>query len=96
MGMYQLTNVPTEASGLEIRAIVDGENISVVCSKRNAAHNDYLRMTSTFVGDHMLSKPADLRGMYANDLATAIRLARDIGYQQAKAEIRDVLGIKPR
>lgn len=61
MGIFQLTNVPTEASGLEIRGIVEGENISIVQAKPRAGPNDYLRMTSTYVGDHMLAKPDDLR-----------------------------------
>lgn len=30
--MYRLTNVPTKASDLEIKAIVDGENIKIVPS----------------------------------------------------------------
>ena len=91
--MYRLTNVPTEASGLEIKGVVDGEKIKVVCAKPHAAPNDWVMMTDTFVGDHMLAKPADLRRMYAEALATAIRMGRDAGYQQAKAEIRRVLGV---
>ena len=94
--MHSLTNVPTAASGLEIKGRVDGNDISVVCAKRHAPENDYLRMTSTFVGDHMLGKPDDLRQMYARDLATAIRMGRDAGYEQAKAEIRRVLGVDSR
>jgi hypothetical protein len=94
VGICQLTNVPTAASKLEIRAIVEGENIDIVCSERNS--ENYIRMTSTFVGDHMLAKPEDLRRMYADDLATAIRLARDAGYRQAKAELRTWLDIPVR
>jgi hypothetical protein len=91
--LYQLTNVPTKASDLEIKGIVNGENIKVVCAKRNAAPGDWLMMTDTHVGDHMLGKPEELRKMYADDLATAIRMGRDAGYEQAKAEIRAALGV---
>jgi hypothetical protein len=93
-GMYQLTNVPTATSALEIKGIVNGENVKIVCAKRNAAPDDWVMMTDTYVGDHMLAAPAALRQMYANDLAMAIRMARDAGYEQAKAEIRQVLGVK--
>jgi hypothetical protein len=93
VGLYQLTNVPTAASGLEVKVIVNGENIDIVCAKPHAAPNDYLRMTSTFVGDHMLAQPAALREMYGRDLAMVISKARDAGYAQAKAEIRAALGV---
>lgn len=90
--MHSLTNVPTKASGLEIRGIADGEQIDVVCMSDNG--RDWSRMTTAYLGDHMLAKPAELRRMYANDLATAIRMGRDAGYEQAKAEIRAVLGVR--
>jgi hypothetical protein len=92
--LYQLTNVPTKASDLEIKGIVNGKNIKIVCAKRNAALDDWLMMTNAFVSDLMLAEPELLRKMYADDLATAIRMGRDAGYEQAKAEIRHVLGVK--
>lgn len=91
--MYRLVNVPTETSELEINGIVDGETIRIVCQAKGSAPSDYIIMTDTYVGDHMFAKPADLRRMYANDLASAIRMARDAGYAQAQAEIRAALGI---
>lgn len=91
--MYNLTNVPTAASGVPINGEVDGETVRIVCGK-DAYGAGGTMMTSTTVGDHMLKNPDALRKMYANDLATAIRLGRDAGYAQAKAEIRRVLGVK--
>jgi hypothetical protein len=93
MGIHSLTNVPTAASKVEIRTVVDGENVMIVSASKYAEPDDYLVMTSTFIGNHMMAKPDDLRRMYASDLAIAIALARDAGYHQAKAEIRDALGI---
>jgi hypothetical protein len=94
MGIFSVVNVPTAASKLEMRPIIDGENISIVCSEPGS--NDYVAITSTFVGNHMFSRPEDLRRMYANDLIAVIRMARDIGYHQAKADIRAVLEVPAR
>jgi hypothetical protein len=92
--MYSLTNVPKKSDDLEIKGIVDGENIRIVCAKRHAdANDDWLGMADSYLGDHMLTKPAALRKMYADDLVTAIRLARDAGYAQAQHDIRLALGI---
>lgn len=96
VSIYQLTNVPSAASGLEIKAVVDGEAIRIVCAKRYAAADDYVIMTTAFVGDHMLKMPDDLRRMYGDDLTTVIRFARDIGYAQAQADIQAALGIARR
>ena len=93
MGLYNLTNVPTEASGLEIKEIINGENIKIVCAAKHAAPDDWLMMTSTYVGDHMFKMPDEMRKMYASDIISAIRMARRAGYNQAKAEIRAALGI---
>lgn len=97
MGIYQLTNVPTDASGLGIACFVDGENLNIVCVEKvtpgfsRPAGSSLI--TSTFVGDHMLAKPEALRKMYGDDICTAIRLARDIGYNQALRAVRQVLRI---
>lgn len=40
-------------------------------------------MTDVFIGNHMLGKPV-LRQMYANDLATAIRMGRDARVRASK------------
>lgn len=93
MGVYSLTNVPTAQSKLEIKGFVEGELVYVLCCEKDSLGRDGRSsgMTSTFVGDHMLAKPAELRRMYADDLANAVRLGRDAGYEQAKAELRDWL-----
>ena len=96
MGLYRLVNVPTEKSGLEIEGVVEGENVIIISKERGSKWRDgkSVSMAETFVGDHMLGMPAELRRMYAEDLAWAIRKARDAGYQHAQAEIRAALGIK--
>lgn len=63
--MHSLTNVPTAASGLEVKTVIDGQEIKIVCAERNADPNHWSVMTSVHVGDHMLQKPDALReGMY--------------------------------
>lgn len=96
MGLHSLTNVPSAASGLEIKPFVEGETIYIVCAPKNGKWRDgnSVSMTTTFVGDHMLEKPQALREMYAHDLALVISMARDAGYAQAQAEIRAALGIR--
>lgn len=95
--MFRLTNVPRANSGLEIKPHVEGETIYVLCGAKDSEWRDgkAVAMTDTYVGDHMFSKPDELRRMYANDLATAIRMARDVGYAQAMSDIRNLIGAKP-
>ena len=89
--MYKLVNVPTarseDAGHATINGQVDREQVKVVCEDR---HGSYVMM-DTYVGDHMFERPDDLRQMYANDLANTIRLARDAGYRQAFAELRELI-----
>lgn len=94
--MHRLTNVPTKDQDreIEIRVVVDGSNIKIVRAKRDAAKDDWAGMTEVYVGDHMLSRPDDLRRMIGDAVASAIRLGRDAGYNQAKREIRNALGIE--
>ena len=95
--MWSLTNVPpASAKEIEMRAIVEGQNIKIVRAKKHAAENDWVRMVDFFVGDHMLAKPDDLRQMIGDNIIAAILRARDAGYAQAKAEIRSALGIEQR
>lgn len=96
MSIYSLVNVPRANGKLEIRGYVEGENIYIVAGERGSKWRDgnCVQMTNTFIGNHMLSMPDALRQMYADDIATAIRMGRDAGYAQAKAEIREALGIK--
>ncbi|MGY3582259.1 hypothetical protein ACVIGB_000816 [Bradyrhizobium sp. USDA 4341] len=89
----RLVNVPTADSKLEIRPLVDGDTIKIVCAVRNAAPDDYSIITSSFIGSHMMEKPQLLREMYARDIASVIEWARDIGYRQAQTHIQQVLGI---
>lgn len=99
MGLYRVVNVPTEQSGMEIEGVVEGENVLVIARARGPdskwRDGKSRLITETLVGDHMLIRPHDLRRMYASDLASAIRLARDAGYGQAQAVIRAALGIFP-
>jgi hypothetical protein len=96
MGLYSLVNVPRANDKVEIVGHVDGENVYVLCAEKGSTWRDgrSTAMANTLVGDHMLSKPADLRRMYADDLATVIRLARDAGYSQAMADVRSLIGAK--
>ena len=92
MGLYSITNMPTALSGLEISGSADGELITIWAEDENGKGK--WRMTDTYIGDHMLTKPAELRQMIAQEIAAAITKARDIGYQQALAQIRSTLGVK--
>lgn len=95
--MWSLVNVPPAcAKEIKIRAIVEDETIKIVRAKKSATENDWLGMGDFFVGDHMLARPDDLRQMIGRELVSAIIMARDAGYAQAQAEIRDALGIKQR
>lgn len=96
MGIYSLANVPAKSDDLEIKGVVEGEQIYVIRAEKGSKWRDgrSVMMTSTLVGEHMLARPDDLRRMYADDLATVIRLARDAGYAQALADVRGALGIQ--
>lgn len=96
--MHSLVNVPTAKSGLEIQGYVAEQTVYIICAERGATFRDgrSVAMTDVFIGDHLLHDPNALREMIARDLATAIRLARDAGYAQAKAELRGWLEIASR
>lgn len=99
MGLYNLTNVPrASAKNLHIGWAVKGEMVHILCTvnqnTKEWPDGQGVSMTSVLVGDHMFSNPEALRQMYASDLVTAIQLARDAGYEQARAEIREALGVK--
>jgi len=95
--MHSLTNVPTEKSGHRIVGFARGENIDIRCLEKlpRGDMDPGVNMTSWYIGDHMF-KPENqqhLREAVANVIATAIRMGRDAGYAQAKAEIREALGV---
>lgn len=96
--MFRLVNVPTQKSSLEIKGVVEGQEILVIAAEPNTKVECWRGhasiMTDEFVGDHMLDKPEALRQMFANSLATAIRMARDAGYAQAMADVRNLIGAK--
>lgn len=102
MSIYNLTNVPRASQKtLQIRGEVDGEMVRVVCVQERtpygAACEHSSDMCSTYVGAHMFEPQnhALLRKMFADSLASAIRMARDVGYRQAMAELRELIGAKP-
>lgn len=90
--MYQLTNVPTAVSRNQIKARVDGSDISIRCVEEAGTMG--VSMTSIHIGDHMLTKPEALREMVGKEICDAIRLARDAGYRQGIAAIRRVLELE--
>jgi hypothetical protein len=94
--MYSLVNVPTAASGVEIKGVVEGDHILIIAAEKGSKWRDghSVMMADTWLGEHVLSAPEFLRQKYADDLATAIRMGRDAGYAQALADIRHLLGIK--
>jgi hypothetical protein len=95
MSIVSLTNVPSKDSNMEIRGHVEGENIYIIAAVKGSKWRDghSVSMTTDFIGDHMMQKPHDLRQMYADSLAAAIRLGREAGYAQAQADIRAALGV---
>lgn len=96
MGIFSLTNVPAARDSREIKGVVEGPNIYIVAAEKGSKWRDgnSVQMVMTQIGDHLLDKPDVLKQMYADDIANAIRLGRDAGYQQALREVRDTLGIR--
>lgn len=96
--MYRLVNVPEKNSKVEIRGEVEGETIYIVAAQPGAKWRDgrAAMMASTEIGDHLLAQPEVLRRRVADDLAFAIREARDAGYAQAMADVRQLIGAKAR
>jgi hypothetical protein len=95
--MYSLTNIPHHKARAEVDSRVEGESVRLVAYDRQAPEGfQDLTMDTMFIGDHMLSKPQALREMVGRALVHAVIRARDVGYRQAQADIRDALGITGR
>lgn len=93
--MYNLTNIPHHKDRREVECRVDGETVRLIAHDKQAVDGfRELGMDTLFVGDHMLAKPEALRQMIGSALVHAVIRARDVGYRQAQADIRDALGVK--
>jgi hypothetical protein len=93
--MYNLTNIPHHKDRREVDSRVDGETVRLIAFDRQAPEGfQELGMDTLFVGDHMLDKPEALREMIGRALVHVVIRARDVGYRQAQADIRDALGVK--
>ena len=75
---YEVKNLPTKKSGIElVPHVTENGNIHILTSE------------GWLVCDIASTTPKGI----ASDIATIIRLARDIGYQQAQQDIRNALGV---
>ena len=94
--MHRLVNVPHKNSKSEIRAVVEGNQITIIAADPGSTWRDghSVMMTDEYIGDHMLAKPQELRELVGRSLAIAIEMARDIGYAQAMADVRGLIGAK--
>lgn len=93
--MYSLTNIPHKDSHVCIESRVDGQTVRLFAFDNKAKEGfRELGMDDFSIGDHMLSKPQELREMIGRALVHAITRARDVGYRQAQADIRHALGVK--
>lgn len=90
--MYSMTNVPIAASRHQIKAHVNGENIDIRHVEQPGTMG--WGMSSLYLGDHMLTRPEELRQMVGDAIAFAITAGRDAGYRQAQADIRQSMGAK--
>lgn len=96
--MYRLVNVPHKDSKIEIRGEVEGEAIFIIAAAADSVWRDgrACLIADTYIDAHLLAKPDQLRKKVAEDLALAIRMARDAGYAHAMADIRRLIGAKDR
>lgn len=93
--MYRLVNIPHKDSRVEVDSKVEGETVKLFASDKQASEGfRELTMDTLYIGDHMFDKPEALREMVGRALVHAVTRARDVGYMQAQADIRDALGIK--
>lgn len=96
--MYRLTNVPRGKDPNAIVGEVSGATINIINRSLETKAQQMDRsgwvMTDFSIGDHLMEKPELLRQMVADTVATAIRMARDVGYKQALADVRAALGVE--
>lgn len=94
--MHDMTNVPHKSSVVEIRGIVQGEQIVIIAAERDSKWGDgrSVQMASTYYGDHLFKDPKHMRQKIAADIAATVRAARDAGYAQAMEDVRRLIGAK--
>jgi hypothetical protein len=95
MALFHVCNIPAPTDNRsEIEYAVDGDRIKIVARRRDRDYGmqETVIFEDTFP-DHLATDLRTLRIMFAARLAWCIKDARDIGYEQAKSEIRRVLGI---
>ena len=95
--MDRLVNVPRrDAVNIAVQPVVEGETIYIVAGEKNAQpfwrNGRSVSVTEVYIPDHMLSKPQELREYIGRTIAGVIIRARDIGHEQAKAELREWIG----
>lgn len=88
MSIHRLVNVPTSKSGLEIKAVIEGEHVFIIAAEKDSTWRDghSVLITDTYINNGVLTER--MRQLYADDLARAIQMARDAGYRQAREELR--------
>ena len=95
--MYRLVNVPPASNKrAQLTPSVENETVYVkVIDPKIAPPFNSISVCDMYIGDHMFN--ADMRDalrmMVGQALVTAIEHARDIGYRQAQADIRQALGV---
>lgn len=98
--MYKLVNVPhAKDKRAHLLASVEKETVYIkVTDPETAPPFNAISVCDLYIGDHMF-EPYNrdaLRQMVGRALITAIENARDVGYRQAQADIRDALGVVQR
>ena len=95
--MYRLVNIPHAKASAEIISRVDGCSVKIDSVDMKRPKDDVfasLNMGDLYIGEHMFERPDALRAMVGQTLVLAITTARDVGYRQAQADIREALGVK--
>jgi hypothetical protein len=91
----RLVNIPHHRASTALDTRVnDGSVKVVVVDPRTESRDEWWEVCSLYIGEHMFSEPDDLRLMVGRALITAIYQARDVGYRQAQADIRQALGLQ--
>lgn len=76
--VWQVTNIPTSASGIGIEGVV-------------TEHGDFRVQTSE--GWEIVEISAGTPNAIARNIATVVRMARDAGFEQGRAHVRKALGL---
>lgn len=87
--MTHLRNLPHRKSKIGLIPKADHDSIAI---RLEGTNFDVYRLTLT---DSFLSAhPNTVRAILGGEIAALVIIARDIGYEQAIQDVRDLLGIK--